>query len=177
MSLWEQPSFLVAFGLCLVCLSTFVSGTQAAQEARPGAIVFLILTALVYALYRSKLGWGAVPTRGWLPSRHFTRRRWFGLGIYFLLVVSVAGGLSTPRKAGSPGAAEAPWTKGMTATTCGDWLSVMTDRQRQAFAEALLAYDLSRPHGPALDQTTATEYASVITDTCRNDSPSSLVVQ
>jgi len=97
-------------------------------------------------------------------------------GIYFLLVVSVAGGLSTPRKAGSPGAAEAPWTKGMTATTCGDWLSVMTDRQRQAFAEALLAYDLSRPHGPALDQTTATEYASVITDTCRNDSPSSLVV-
>jgi hypothetical protein len=65
----------------------------------------------------------------------------------------------------------------MTATTCGEWLSVMTDRQRQASAEALLAYDLSRPHGPALDQANGTQYVSMITDTCRNDSPSSLVMQ
>ena len=63
------------------------------------------------------------------------------------------------------------------ATTCGDWQSVMTARQRLAFAQALLAYDLTQPHGPALDQATANDYISIIADTCKDESPSSLVVQ
>ena len=65
----------------------------------------------------------------------------------------------------------------MAATTCGDWQSVMTANQRLAFAQSLLAYDLTKPHGPALSAATANDYIAMIADTCSNESPSSLVVQ
>jgi hypothetical protein len=174
--LWEQPSFLVTLALCAVGMSAFVSGSEAALAARPEMTVVLVATLVGYVLYRKKRGWRALPTSGWLPSRQTSRRRWVGLGLYAFLLVVLAS-LGMPRTTSGPGVADTAWTKSMATTTCGDWLSVMTDRQRQAFAEALLTYDLSKPHGPALDQTNDTEYISVITDTCRNDSPSSLVVQ
>ena len=70
---------------------------------------------------------------------------------------------------------DASWAKSLATTTCGDWRSVITHSQRQAVAEALLAYDRSKPHGPALDQATAGDYISMITDTCKDESSSSRV--
>ncbi len=181
-SLWEQPSFLVTLGLCVLWLTAFATNTQSAQESRPVAIFLLVATVLGYALYRRKRGWKALPTTGWLPSRRASRRHWIGLGLYISLLVFLVAG-SAMRQTTSQGNSvpahvpDAPWTKSLTATTCGDWQSEMSDRQRQTFAGALLAYDLAQPHGAALDQAKASDYISMITDTCKDESPSSLVVQ
>ena len=41
----------------------------------------------------------------------------------------------------------------------------------------LALHDLSQPHGAALDQATVNDYISIIADTCKDESPSSLLVQ
>ena len=180
--LWEQPSFLVTLGLCVLWLTAFASNTESAQATRPGAVILLIVTVFGYALYRRRRGWKALPRSGWLPSRRASRRRWIGLGLYVSLLVYLVVGSAlqqTTSQANSVPAPvpDAPWTKSLAATTCGDWQSVMTARQRLAFAQALLAYDLTQPHGAALNQATANDYISMIADTCKDESPSSLVVQ
>jgi hypothetical protein len=35
----------------------------------------------------------------------------------------------------------------------------------------------AKPHGPALDEATISDHISMITDTCWDESPSSLVIQ
>ena len=176
-SLWEQPSFLVTFALCVLLLTVLAVGSESRPGARLGAIILLIPTIVGYALYRRRRGWKALPTSGWLPSRHASRRRWIGLGLYVALLLLFVVGAMMPPTTVSPGVPDAPWTKSLAATTCGDWQSVMTARQRLAFAQALLAYDLTQPHGAALNQATANDYISMIADTCKDESPSSLVVQ
>ena len=174
--LWEQPSFLVTLALCAVGMSAFVSGSEAALAARPGMTVVLVATLVGYVLYRKKRGWRALPTSGWLPSRQTSRRRWVGLGLYAFLLVVLAS-LGMPRTTSGPGGADSAWTKSQATTTCGDWLSVMTDPQRKAYAEAMLASDLLKPHGPALYQTTANDYISLITGMCQEEGSSSLIEQ
>jgi len=176
-SLWEQPSFLVTLGVCAVWLTAFTSSSEKIQADRPFAVIFLLLTALGYAGYRRWRGWKALPTSGWLPSRQTSRRRWIGLGVYLAALVLLVAASAMPQNTGPESGADAPWTKSLVATTCGDWQSVMTARQRLTFAQALLAYDLTQPHGPALNQATASDYISMIADTCKDESPSSLVVQ
>lgn len=171
-SLWEQPSFLVTVALCAVWLAVLLSGSKAAQAARPGAAILLILTLLGYAGYRKLRGWTALPTSGWLPSRQTSRRRWVGLVLYAVVVLSVAAGLATQPD-------NVLWTKSLNATTCGDWQAVMTDYQRNQVALTLLDYDRSQTPMPADAATdSASDYVSVITDMCRNDvGPSSLLFQ
>ena len=118
------------------------------------------------------------------PSRIAARskRRWIGLGLYVSLLVYLVVGSAMQQATSQANSVPAPvpdaaWTKSLAATTCGDWQSVMTARQRLTFAQALLAYDLAQPHGAALDQATVNDYISIIADTCRDESPSSLVVQ
>ena len=180
--LWEQPSFLVTLGVCAVWLSGLTSSSAKLQADRGAMIVLLILTVLGYAGYRKRRGWKALPTSGWLPSRQISRRRAIGTGAYLAVFVLGVAASALPQttassSVGPPGAADAPWNKSMAATTCGDWQSVMTANQRLAFAQSLLAYDLTKPHGPALSAATANDYIAMIADTCSNESPSSLVVQ
>ena len=171
-SLWEQPSFLVAFAICAVWAAILVSGTQAAQAARPGAAALLVVTVLVFSGYRKWRGRSALPRSGWLPSRRTSRRRWVGLGIYAVVVLSVAGGLATQPDS-------VLWTKDLNATTCGDWQTVMTDYQRHQVALTLLDYDRLQTPMPADAATdTADDYVAVITAMCRNDvGPSALLLQ
>jgi hypothetical protein len=69
----------------------------------------------------------------------------------------------------------------MTATTCGDWLSAMSDNQRNGFAATLLASDRANAATDQaranLAQTSVGDYVSMITDTCKAEAPASLVVQ
>jgi hypothetical protein len=97
--------------------------------------------------------------------------------LVYLVVYSAMQQTTSQGNRGPAGAPDAPWSRSLAATTCGDWQSVMTARQRLAFAQALLAYDLAQPHGPALNQATANDYVSMIAATCNDESPSSLVVQ
>ena len=180
--LWEQPSFLVTLGVCAVWLTGLTSSSAKLQADRAWGVIFLVLTVLGYAGYRKRRGWKVLPTSGWLPSRQTSRRRAIGLGAYLAVLVLLVAASALPQTTGTPsvgppGVADAPWTKSLAATTCGDWQSVMTALQRLAFAQALLAHDLSQPHGAALDQATVNDYISIIADTCKDESPSSLVVQ
>jgi hypothetical protein len=145
-----------------------------------GGVTLAIVTVLGYLAYRRARGWKVLPPRR-PPDASSSSRRRIALSLLSLLLIGVAGvamgNVSKPTKGSDSGGQEAPWTKSMSATTCGDWLSVMSGDQRKAFSEALLAYDLSKPHGPALDAATASDYVSMITGMCREESSSSLVVQ
>lgn len=162
-SLWVQPSFLVTFALCALWLGGLLGSSQTAQAARPGFAFLLIATVLGYFAYRRWRGWRAVPRHGWLPSRRMSGRRWVGLVIYLVIVLSVTAGLATqPDKV--------LWAKSLDTTTCGDWQSVMTDYQRNQVAMTFLAYDRLQSPMPA-DAAVASvdDYTSTITLMCKHD--------
>lgn len=196
--LWEQPSFLVTFGLCVAWLAVLIAGSETRPGARPGAVILLILTVIGYAVYRRRRGWKALPTSGWLPSRQTSRKRAIGLGAYMAVLVLLVAGVALPQKAGpSPRATSGggsagltgcgstrscasyhpdgdyhqTWSKDYGATTCGDWVTAMDDRQRFVFAADVLLVVRKRadPNAGIASDNDVNDLTDAITAACADN--------
>lgn len=183
-SLWGQRSFYVAAGLCAFWIGFGASDQNMAPADRLiGAITLVAVTVLGYLGYRRARGWKAIPAPQELRLAAPTARRIAlgGLGLVLIAAIGVALGLMPRSSTNAPNAGTSPWAKSMAATTCGDWLSAMTQDQRHSFAAALLASDIAKAASDQaranLQSNTADQYVSMITDTCNTEAPSSLVVQ
>ena len=96
--------------------------------------------------------------------------------ILLVVIVSATLGVSA---CVAPSNTATPWTKGASSTTCGDWLNVMNDGQRHDLADTVLAADRAKAASDQaranLESETVSDYVSMATDVCRDDSASSLV--